>query len=101
MFVFPKGDSIWFLVHHGDPFRREGSFDAGQALSVFYWPEKHDVLVYETASPNSFARFVTPSTTSCKSLNDSVISSAFSLSRGATKLPFASTKRTGVRPRAQ
>ena len=37
------------LVRHGDPFRREGSFDAGQTSSVFYRPEKHDVLVYEPA----------------------------------------------------
>ena len=49
VFVYPKGDSIWFLVRHGDPFRREGSFDAGQASSVFYRPEKHDVLVYDPA----------------------------------------------------
>ena len=45
VFVFPKGDSIWFLVHHGDPFRREGSFDAGQALSVFYWPVGGELLL--------------------------------------------------------
>ena len=47
VFVYPKGDSIWFLVRHGDPFRREGSLDGGQTSSVFYRPEKHDVLVYE------------------------------------------------------
>ena len=49
VFVYPKGDSIWFLVRHGDPFRREGSLDGGQTSSVFYRPEKHDVLVYEPA----------------------------------------------------
>ena len=49
VFVFPKGDSIWFLVRHGDPFRREGILDGGQTSSVFYRPEKHDVLVYEPA----------------------------------------------------
>ena len=49
VFVYPKGDSIWFLVRHGDPFRREGSLDGGQTSSVFYRPEKHDVLVYESA----------------------------------------------------
>ena len=27
--------------------RREGSLDGGQASSVFYRPEKYDVLVYE------------------------------------------------------
>ena len=49
VFAYPKGDSIWFLVRHGDPFRREGSLDEGQTSSVFYRPEKHDVLVYEPA----------------------------------------------------
>ena len=49
VFVYPKGDSIWFLVRHGDPFRREGSLDGDQMSSVFYRPEKHDVLVYEPA----------------------------------------------------
>ena len=49
VFVYPKGDSIWFLVRHGDPFRREGSLDGAQMSSVFYRPEKHDVLVYESA----------------------------------------------------
>ena len=49
VFVYPKGDSIWFLVRHGEPFRREGSLDGDQMSSVFYRPEKHDVLVYESA----------------------------------------------------
>jgi len=47
VFVYPKKDSVWFLVRHGDPLRREGSLDGGQASSVFYRPEKYDVLVYE------------------------------------------------------
>lgn len=50
VFVYPKNDSVWFLVRHGDPLRREGSLvDGGQASSVFYRPEKYDVLVYEPA----------------------------------------------------
>jgi hypothetical protein len=49
VFVYPKKDSVWFLVRHGDPLRREGSLDGGQASSVFYRPEKYDVLVYEVA----------------------------------------------------
>ena len=49
IFEFLREDEIWFLVRHGDPFRREGSFDAGQISSVFYRPEKHDVLVYDRA----------------------------------------------------
>ena len=49
VFAYPKGESIWFLVRHGDPFRREGSLNGSQSSSVFYRPEKHDVLVYEPA----------------------------------------------------
>ena len=47
VFVYPKTDAIWFLVRHGDPLRREGSLDRGQSSSVFYRPEKYDVLVYD------------------------------------------------------
>ncbi len=47
VFAYSKNDSIWFLVRHGDPFRREGSIEEGRTSSVFYRPEKHDVLVYE------------------------------------------------------
>lgn len=49
VFVFPKKDAIWFLVRHGDPMRREGSLDGGLPSSIFYRPEKYDVLVYEPA----------------------------------------------------
>ena len=48
VFVYPKPDTIWFLVRHGDPFKREGSLEGDQSSSVFYRPEKYDVLVYET-----------------------------------------------------
>jgi hypothetical protein len=47
VFVYPKPGTIWFLVRHGDPFKREGSLDGDQSSSVFYRPEKYDVLVYE------------------------------------------------------
>ncbi len=47
VFVYPKDDGCWFLVRHGDPFKREGSLEEeGKASSVFYRPEKYDVLVY-------------------------------------------------------
>jgi hypothetical protein len=49
VFVYPKKDSVWFLVRHGDPMSREGSLVSGQPSSVFYRPEKYDVLVYEPA----------------------------------------------------
>ncbi len=49
VFVYPREDEIWFLVRHGEPYKREGSIEDGQSSSVFYRPEKYDVLVYEPA----------------------------------------------------
>ena len=49
VFVFQKTDSVWFLVRHGDPYKREGSLEGDQSSSVFYRPEKYDILVYEPA----------------------------------------------------
>ncbi len=47
VFIYPREDGIWFLVRHGDPFRREGSMDGGEPTSVAYRPLKFDVLVYD------------------------------------------------------
>jgi len=47
VFVYPRDDAAWFLVRHGDPFKREGSLVDGEPSSVFYRPEKYDVLVYD------------------------------------------------------
>jgi hypothetical protein len=41
-----KDDGVWFLVRHGDPYKREESIDGGTASSVYYRPLKPDVLVY-------------------------------------------------------
>lgn len=49
VFIYPKVDSIWFLIRHGDPFKREGTIVGDQSSSVFYRPEKYDVLVYDPA----------------------------------------------------
>lgn len=46
VFVYPKGNETWFLVRHGEPYKREGSIEGEESSSVFYRPEKHDVLVY-------------------------------------------------------
>ena len=46
VFVFPKKPETWFLIRHGEPFRREGSLVNGQSSSVFYRPEKFDVVIY-------------------------------------------------------
>ena len=49
VFVYPKPDEVWFLVRHGEGFRREGAQKGGQSTCVFYRPEKHDIVVYNPA----------------------------------------------------
>lgn len=47
VFPFPKNDAFWFLVRHGQRIKREGTVEAdGDSGSVFYRPEKFDVLIY-------------------------------------------------------
>jgi hypothetical protein len=46
--IYPRDGECWFLVRHGEPFRREGSYDGGEPGSVFYRPQQHDVLIYDT-----------------------------------------------------
>lgn len=47
VFVYPREHEIWFLVRHGDPYRREGSLSKGEPSSVAFRPLKFDVLVYD------------------------------------------------------
>ncbi|MCZ2249987.1 MAG: hypothetical protein LC111_14610 [Bacteroidia bacterium] len=47
LFVFPRPDGVWFLVRRGDPFKREGSIEKTGMTSVYYRPEKYDVLKYD------------------------------------------------------
>lgn len=50
VFFFKKADGVWFMVRHGELFKREGAINAGKSESVFYRPEKHDVLRYDAAN---------------------------------------------------
>ena len=48
IFPYVREDSVWFLVRHGDPFKREGAIDENsESVGVYYWPEKFDVLVLD------------------------------------------------------
>jgi hypothetical protein len=47
LFVFPRPDGVCFLVRRGDPFKREGSIEKTGMTSVYYRPEKYDVLKYD------------------------------------------------------
>jgi hypothetical protein len=46
VFAHPRDGELWFLIRHGDPVRREGTYDNGKADSVYFRPEKYDVLIY-------------------------------------------------------
>ncbi|MCC7407747.1 MAG: hypothetical protein IT442_06720 [Phycisphaeraceae bacterium] len=46
VFTFPKPDGVWFLVRHGEPYKREGTLKGEEASSVYFRPEKFDVLAY-------------------------------------------------------
>ena len=46
VFMCERADGIWFLVRHGEPFKREESLEGIDASSVCYRPLKYDVLVY-------------------------------------------------------
>jgi hypothetical protein len=41
-----KEDAAWFLVRHGEHFKREESMEGVEASSVYYRPLKYDLLVY-------------------------------------------------------
>jgi len=47
LFVSHRTDGVWFLVRRGDPFKREGSIEKGVTTSVYYRPEKYDVIKYD------------------------------------------------------
>jgi len=48
--TWTKGSGVWFLIRHGDPYRREGAIDHGRSASILYRPERHDVVVYDATS---------------------------------------------------
>ncbi len=48
LFHYPRPDGTWFMVRHGDPFKREGAIDErGESFGVYYWPERFDVVVLD------------------------------------------------------
>lgn len=46
LFAYARDDAIHFLVEHGEPLRREPTRRDGAPATVFYRPEKNDVLVF-------------------------------------------------------
>jgi hypothetical protein len=50
VFVYPKDGEWWFLIRHGEPCRREGAIKDGQSDTVFYRPQAHDVVIYDSST---------------------------------------------------
>ena len=44
------GSCVVITVRHGEQFSRQAAIHEGKSTSVFYRPETHDLLIYETAS---------------------------------------------------
>ena len=50
--IFSGGDNgkCWFMVRHGEPYKREKTNDDGVRSTVVYRPEAYDVITYRPAS---------------------------------------------------
>jgi hypothetical protein len=46
--AFADENQCRFLVRHGDLCKREGAIKDGESVSVFYRPEKYDVVIYDS-----------------------------------------------------
>lgn len=47
VFVYQRETEFLFLVRHGLPCKREGTLSQGETGSVFYRPQKHDLVAYD------------------------------------------------------
>lgn len=47
VFMFPRGEDFCFLIRHGEPYTRVPRIHDGESSSLFFQPEKHDVVVYK------------------------------------------------------
>jgi len=46
VFVYPGEDEVWFLMRHGDAYKRESAVEGYQSKGIFYRPEAFDVACY-------------------------------------------------------
>lgn len=44
--LIEKDGAAWFIVRHGETFKRESALDNGHPKLVFYRPEAYDLLIY-------------------------------------------------------
>jgi len=45
--LFQRDTELWFLISHGELFRRVGTWEDGKSGSLGYRPDKYDVVVYD------------------------------------------------------
>ena len=50
VFAYAKNDGVWFVIRHGGSFRRERAVRAGKSATVFFRPERHDVVVHNAVA---------------------------------------------------
>lgn len=46
VFVYPAVDEVWFLVRHGDTYKRESAVEGYKSKGLFFRPEAFDVACY-------------------------------------------------------
>lgn len=46
VFVYPAADEVWFLIRHGDPFKRESTVKGYKSKGLLFRPETFDVACY-------------------------------------------------------
>lgn len=46
VFIYPAVDEVWFLVRHGDAYKRESAVEGYKSKGLFFRPEAFDVACY-------------------------------------------------------
>ena len=46
LFIYPGSDGVWFLVRHGDSYKRESAVEGDRSRGVLFRPEAFDVVCY-------------------------------------------------------
>lgn len=46
VFIYPGADEVWFLIRHGDAYKRESAVNGYKSKGLFFRPEAFDVACY-------------------------------------------------------
>lgn len=47
VYLFPQGQRVSIVIKYGMPLKREMKVEKGDSESIFYHPQKHDLLIYD------------------------------------------------------